>query len=35
VYLYQLDTLMARNARPSWRPAVTGSLAMATAQVTA
>jgi peptide/nickel transport system substrate-binding protein len=35
VYLYQLDTLMARNARPSWRPAVTGSLAMGTAQVTA
>ncbi|WP_158880538.1 ABC transporter substrate-binding protein [Amycolatopsis anabasis] len=34
VFLYQLDNIYARNARPRWRPGVVGSLAMASATVT-
>jgi peptide/nickel transport system substrate-binding protein len=34
VFLYQVDILAARNDRPTWRPPVHGSLAMATAEVT-
>ncbi|TCP45426.1 peptide/nickel transport system substrate-binding protein [Tamaricihabitans halophyticus] len=34
VYLYQLDSIFARNDRPRWRPNVVGSLNMASAEVT-
>ncbi|WP_406068063.1 ABC transporter substrate-binding protein [Streptomyces sp. NBC_01020] len=34
VFLYQLDNILARNARPRWKPGVVGSLAMQNAEVT-
>lgn len=34
VFLYQLDSIFARNQRPRWRPNVVGSLTMADAEVT-
>ncbi|PSK93809.1 peptide/nickel transport system substrate-binding protein [Murinocardiopsis flavida] len=33
VFLYQLDNIYARNARPRWEPGVTGSLTMASAEL--
>jgi peptide/nickel transport system substrate-binding protein len=33
VYLYQLDNIYARNARPNWQPNVVGSLTMAGARL--